>query len=379
MSNAILTPTAVTRESLRVLHAESGMIPHVTRSYDDQFAASGGSAGGKIGPSLKIRKPNKYTVRSGKPINVQDTTEDSVTLTVSTQKGVDMTFDSSELTLSIQDFSKRFITPAVSALAADIDSDLFSLYKDVYNLVGSPGTVPNTALVYLQAGQYLNESLCPMSGRVVAFNPAAQANTVDALKGLFAPGDKIGKQYAKGEMGEALGFKFVMSQNVRAHTCGTRDNTTPLTNAVTAQTGSSLIIDGLDASVTITVGDVFTIDGVYMVHPETKESLGRLQQFVVTAAETADGSGNATLEISPSIIASGATQNMAFHPEAFALATADLILPKGVHFAGREVYDGVSMRVIQAYDINNDVMPCRIDILYGKVTLDAAKACRITA
>ena len=35
-------------------------------------------------------------------------------------------------------------------------------------------------------------------------------------------------------------------------------------------------------------------------------------------------------------------------------ATADLIMPKGVDFASRQVMDGISMRIIRDYDINND-------------------------
>lgn len=399
MSNTILTPTAVTRRALEVLQNNLVFTKQINRQYDDQFA----NEGGKIGTSLKIRLPNQYTVRSGAAINVQDTAESSVTLTVATQKGVDVNFSSAELTMSIDDFSERILMPAMAELAANIDYTGMGMYSDVYQQVGSAGTAPNTALVYLQAAQKLNESAAPMDMRRVVINPAANAATVSALTGLFAPNAAISSQYEKGLMGKnALGFDFYMSQSVNVHTCGTRDNTTPIVNG-SVTSGSSIVVSGADANVTFTVGDVFTVADCFAVNPRTKQSTGALQQFVVTAAATADGAGAVTLTVSPSIVTSGAyqnvtaagaangkalvfvgtastgyAQNIAFHKDAFCLATADLIVPKGVDFAYRAVNEGMSLRVVRQYDINNDLFPCRIDILHGFKTIRPELACRIT-
>ena len=70
-------------------------------------------------------------------------------------------------------------------------------------------------------------------------------------------------------------------------------------------------------------------------------------------------------------------QNLAFTENAFGLVTVPLELPEGVHFAAREEYEGVSIRVVRQYDINNDVIPTRIDVLYGVKTLYPEEACRI--
>ena len=67
---------------------------------------------------------------------------------------------------------------------------------------------------------------------------------------------------------------------------------------------------------------------------------------------------------------------LAFQKGAFAFATADLVMPEGVDWSAREVYDGLSMRIVRAYDINNDKFPCRLDILYGYQTLRAQLAAR---
>ena len=400
MSNTILTPTAVTRKALEILQNNLVFTKLINRSYDSSFA----NEGGKIGTALKIRLPNQYTVRTGAALDVQNTTEESVTLTVATQKGVDVNFSSSELTMSIDDFSERILAPGMAELAANIDFAGMGLYSDIYNQVGTAGQVPNTALVYLQAGQKLDECAAPADMRRVIINPAANANTVSALTSLFNPSQKISGQYEKGLMGKgALGFDFYMSQSVNVHTAGSRTNTTPIVNG-TVTSGSSIVVSGAGASVTYTVGDVFTVADCFAVNPRTKQSTGALQQFVVTAANTSSGGGAVTLAVSPEIVTSGArqnvtssgvlngkalvfvgtastgyAQNMAFHKDAFALATADLIVPKGVDFAYRAVNDGMSLRVVRQYDINNDLFPCRMDILHGFKTLRASQACRITA
>ena len=398
MANTILTPTMITREALRILHNKLTFIGTINRQYDNRFAV----AGAKIGDTLQVRLPNQFTIRSGATLSAQDVTETKVDLVLGTQKGVDINFSSAELTLSLDDFSERILEPAMAVLAANVEADAFNMYKEVYNLVGTAGTVPNTLKTYLQARQKLNENLCPKDNlRAVCINSEAAVEIVDALKGLFHSSSAIEEQYREGMMGRTAGFDWYENELVPVHTNGSMGGT-PLVNGA-SQTGSSLVTDGWTAGNTITKGTVFTIAGVYMVHPETKVSTGKLQQFVVTADVTVDGSGNATLSISPSITTSGAyqtvsgspadnaaitvvgsastsyAQNMAYHRDAFAFVSADLVMPKGVDFAAREVYDGISLRIVRQYDINNDKFPCRIDVFYGYKAVRAQLACRITA
>jgi hypothetical protein len=387
MPNTILTPQQITREALRILHQKCTFIGSINRQYDDQFAKTGA----KIGDSLKIRLPNQYTVRTGKTLSTQDTTETSTTLQVATQAGVDVNFSTAELTLSLDDFSKRIIEPAMARLAAHIESDALSMYKDVYNLVGTAGTVPNSLLTYLEAKQKLDENLAPMdSNRTAHLLPVSTVKLVDALKGLFQDSKEIAEQYREGMMGRTAGLDFYQNTLMPTHTVGS-DVTTVTVNGAT-QTGSTLTAAGGN----LKKGDVFTIAGVYQVHPETKATMPNLQQFVATA------DGTTSLSISPPITVTGATQtvnaspadgaaitvvgtaatgygqNLAFHKDAFAFATADLIMPKGVDWSSREVYDGISLRIVRAYDINNDNLPCRIDVLYGYKTIRPQMACRIT-
>lgn len=403
MANTLLTIDMITRESLRILHGTSAFIKNVNRDYDPSFAKQGA----KIGSTLRIRKPNKYTVTDGRVMTAQDTVEQKVDLAVATQKHVAMNFTSEELTLSMDDFSKRIIKPAISVLAASIDYDALSMSLDVYNSVGTPGTTPASAQVWLDAGAKLDENLAPADDRCIILSPAAQARTVSGLSALFHDGDLIADQYRNGVMKRGLGFKWAMDQNVRNLTTGTNANrATTIDLAANVTTGdSTLSVDGLSGTtVTITAGEVFTIAGCYQVNSETKASTGVLQQFVVTATGTGSGSAITNLAISPTIYGptSGALQNvsvlpssgddlvfygttastvypqnLAFHRDAFTIATADLPMPKAAQMASRQVLDGISMRVWQGDDIINDTFPCRVDVLYGFVATYPELATRV--
>jgi hypothetical protein len=364
----------------------------------------GGNNGYKPGDTVKIAKPAQFTIRSGRTLAPQDVVEDTVSLTVATQKGVDVSFTSAEIAteIAIGQMAKRVLEPAMARLAAEIEKDvLASSYKQIYNLVGTPGTTPATFGVYMDALQRLNETLTPDDDLFAMINPAANAKTVDGLKGLFNSQAEIAKQYKSGYMGDAAGFHFMRNNLMPVHQNGTQGGT-PLVNGA-AQTGSSLVTDGWTAAATINAGTVFTIAGVYAIHPEIKTAMPYLQQFVVTADATANGSGQATLSISPSITTSGARQtvsaavadnaamtlqtgaanglypqNIAFHPDAVRFVSLPLIKPDGVDFAAQETVDGLSVRVIRQYDVVNDTLPCRLDILYGSAVVMPQWAARIT-
>jgi hypothetical protein len=111
-----LTDGDITREALRILKNANGVIRKVDRQYDDRFAKDGAKNGG----NLLIRIPNRYSVTTGRTATTggDNTVETSTTLTVATQKHVSMGFFSSELTLSLDDFSSRYLKPAMSVLAS---------------------------------------------------------------------------------------------------------------------------------------------------------------------------------------------------------------------------------------------------------------------
>ena len=397
-TNTILTPTAVTRKALQILHQKLNFIGTINRQYDDSFA----TAGAKIGDSLKIRLPNQYTVRSGASLSVQNTVEQSTTLQVATQKGVDIEFSSKELTMDIDDFADRILEPAMAVLAANIEADALSMYKDIYNIVDNDGNAL-TFLNIMQGRKLLNDNLALMdNNRTALLSTDHTAKLIDALKGLFQDSNAIKQQYKEGMMGRTGGFDFYENTLLANHTTGTALKTTTYTVNGAVTTNGSASVTVATGATTFKAGDIFTVAGCFRVHPETKVSTGVLQQFVVTA-DYAGGAGS--VSFAPALYTTGALQNvvaagmanssaivkvgagnaeqltpsMVYHRDAFTFATADLVLPKGVDFAAREVYDGISMRTVRQYVISTDQFPCRIDVLYGYKTLRAQLAARIHA
>ena len=393
MSNTILTPTAVTRKALQILHQKLNFIGSINRQYDDSFAKTGA----KIGDSIKVRLPNQYTIRSGANISTQETTEASTTLQVATQKGVDTTFTSAELTLSMDDFAERILEPAMSVLAANMEADALTMALDVYQSVSNVGSAITLNKV-LAARKMLTDSLAPQSERKLVLNTQDNLDLVDGLKGLFQDSATISKQYRDGMVGSTAGFGDIYENTLLAsQATGTALASTTYTVNGASQVGSGVIV--ATGATTFKKGDVITFAGCNRVHPETKADTGVLQQFVVTT-DYAGGAG--TIAISPAIVTSTGRQNvsasptnggavtkiggasaiykpsLAFHKNAFTFATVDMedVSQYGV-WSARESYDGISMRVARQYAISTDAIPCRIDVMYGYKTLRAELAARI--
>ncbi len=399
MANTLLTIDMITRKALEILENNLVITRNVNRQYDDSYAVEGA----KIGTTLRIRLPDRALVTDGAALQVQDDNEQFTTLTVASQKHIGVNFTTAEMTMQLDDFAERVLKPRISQLASSIDADVANSFNNIYQSVGTPGTTPGTSLVLLQAQQKLNEAAAGMSPRYATVNPAANAALVEGMKGLFNPVSTISKQFKSGLMGEGiLGYdELAMSQSIKQFTTGSRSGAHTVTTTVSAQGTSSIAITGT-GSQTIKKGDVFTIANVYSVNPQTRESTGSLQQFVVTEDVAASGGAYAAVKISPAIYTSsvalatvdsfpqsgaavtflgGASsqypQNLVYHRDSIAFATADLLLPQGVDMASRQVHNGISMRVVRQYDINNDRMPCRIDVLYGYSVIRPQMAVRL--
>jgi hypothetical protein len=396
MSNSLLTIDMITRKALEILENNLVLTRTVNRQYDDSFAVEGA----KIGSTLRIRLPDRALVTDGAALQVQDDNEQYTTLTVSSQKHIGVNFTTAELTMQLDDFAERVLKPRISQLASSIDADVANSFKYIGNSVGSPGTTPATSLVLLQAQQKLNENAAVMSPRYATVNPAANAALIEGMKGLFNPVSTISKQFKSGIFGEGiLGYEELnMSQSIKQFTTGSRTGTVTVNASVTAEGSTTVVLTGL-GSTTIKAGDVFTIADVYAVNPQTRESTGSLFQFVALADVTASTTASVTVAAMYSATQALATvdalpvsgkavtflgaastqypQNLIYHKDAIAFATADLLLPQGVDMASRQVHNGISLRVVRQYDINNDRLPCRIDVLYGYSVIRPQMAVRL--
>ena len=399
MSNSLLTLGGITREAVRLWKNSNAFLNSIDRQYDKEYQNSGA----KIGEQLRIRLPNDFVARTGPTLTLNTVNERSTTLVMGTQKGVDVPFSSVDRTLSLQDYSKRILAPMVNTLAGAVAADVMS--GAMPSLMTSNTTTP-TEGDFLDAGAALTDMSAPTGDRKAILSPRTNARVVKGLAGLFNPTGRISRQFDSGEMaGPALGIaEWMQDQTVVTATAGTA---TGLTVSGADQTGNTLTLEATGAG-TLNAGDIITIAGVHQVNRITKQAGATLAQFVVTStvnlaantptavsiypAITPSNAGAAvqyqTVDSSPANaaaitlltagFAAGYRRNMVLRPEAVTLVMADLWMPdKGVVESARESFDGVSLRMITAYDPQTDQTYTRLDVLYGYLWVRNEWACLV--
>ena len=404
--NATITPDWITKNAARILVNNLQFASNINRQYDDQFV----QAGAKVGMTVKARLPQRFRTTKGQALQVQNTTDTYVPVSLTDQANVGMSFSSQEMTTDVDDFRERYIKPAAEQLANTIDFDgLARCYQEVWNAVGTPAVTPTSNLTYLQAGVKLTNGAAPIESRTAVLDPLSNATLSNANFTLFNPQGAIGGMWRSGRMTatNALGVqKWFEDQNVARHTSGAYTTATPEVNGAN-QTGSSLITDGWASGASnLTKGDVFTVEGVFAVNPQNYSSTGALQQFVVTAP-ISDTTGAMTISISPAIVTSGAyqtvtnspadnadvfvigattaltstvsSQSLIFHKDAFTMVMADLVMPNGGARASRYSNNelGVALRLAEQWNAQTDQNVTRLDCLYGFKTIRPELACRI--
>jgi len=418
----ILTNQEISFKNLMVLENSISFTKKVVRRYDDKF----GRTGAKIGYVLNIRKPARSVSTAGQGIQLQDYIERSVPLVLNKQYQQACAFTSSDLSLSLDDFTNRVTKPKIVQLANDIDYDGLQQFQYVPAEVGTPGTVPNTADTYLNALQIIADEGFPIDdedGLSVHLSPRMHRSILPALQGLVATGSGTAsfaflrnlakgeggqEDYFKGLVSKGLGFDWFMSQNVATFTTGTQGGTPVVDGA--SQTGSSILSSGWTASTNVlNQGDIIFFAGVHRINPLTRQSTGDLRPFVVTAGVTSNSSGVVsipiacvdgdgitlagpyqTVDVSPAnnaaITVQGASavtsyRGLAFHPEAFCFGCADLEMYDNQHImemaADKEI--GLAMRMWAQPDINTDRLLMRLDLLGGWLTMYPQGAVRVTS
>ena len=407
MANTLKFIDMVAREALAIAHEKCTFIGTVDRQYDDSF----GKTGAKIGSTLRVRNANQYTRRTGSRVmDVQDQNESTQTITVATQDGVDMRFNSAELTLDtdspadVAAFSKRYIEPAVSVLASGIEGDFLEYAtKATYNSAGTAATAITSLVAPGAARAKLNQNLAPKNNRYIQMDSVTMGGLVNGVAAYFNPSGAIADQYREGMVARTAMADFF--ENERVWRMSTSDDVTGDTDAAALVTDGGTTID-MHTLVPVakqTVGQTFTIAGVYDCHPETKQAYSSLKQFVIVSV------GATTTTISPATYLTGARKNVVtstggelattdfnaktvtfvgaasksyvmplmYQKDAFQFVTADLPLMDDAHKCTRRTQDGLSMRVWMASDIRNDELLMRIDILYGMAALRPEWACKM--
>lgn len=410
MANSVKTVSMIAKEAVTILENNLVFAKKIHRGYDEEYAKN--PNGYKIGTTITIRKPADFTVRDGATASNQDVTEGSTTIVVNKQKGIDFSFTSQELALSMNQLSERVIKPAMVQLANQIDRDVAALYSSVPSWVGTPGQTINSYTDFALGPQRLDEFGVMQDERSAFLSPSDQWGMLGSQTALYIQNAASGA-YRDGSLGMIGGVDTFMSQNIATHTVGVATGT-PLVNGanqnttydLTKDSGTqTLNTDGWTNSTTgiLKAGDVFTIAGVYAVNPVTKAVLPFLREFVVTAdADSGASTGPAALTISPPIITSGAfqtcsaapadnaaitvkgtggtsyRQNLVMHKNAFALVTVPMEAPQGAVNVSRQSYKGINVRLVPYYDGTNDISKWRLDVLYGVKAIDPRLATRIS-
>lgn len=385
MANTLLTIDMITKEALRLAHEKAVFIGTINRQFDDSF----GRSDGKIGDTLRIRYPSQYSRRQGSRVmDVQDATEVSTQLVVATQDGVDMKFNSRELALDLQEFSKIHLEPAMATLISGIEADvLVGCMKSTYQWGGTAGSAVSSLTAAGNARTRLNQSLAPKSDRAVQLDSGTMASLVSGVAAYFNPSSAISEQYREGLVARTAMADYYENERVwsMANCTSVTMSTAKLNGFISTLGQTTMNITSLTVS-SLGVGQKFTLANVFDVHPETKQAYAQLKQFTVVGVTNVS-----SYTISPAIYNSGPRQNVAgtgtttstnaltflgspnstyalglmYHKDAFTFATADLPLMSSAEKCVRRNYDGLSLRVWQDTDIRNDELLTRIDILYG--------------
>lgn len=401
MANTLITSTQITRKFYEQFHSTC----HVARKLSRQYEANLNGADprwGRTGATVNIRIPAQFSVRTGWTMSTQDVEETYVPLTINTVRGVDLNFHDSELAMQIDDFTERYISGPAKQLAAIVDAYCTDyMVKRIPNAVGTPGTAPNSASIFMEARQRIAESLAPPGEDIACvISPRTTTAIVPALASQFNPAGNISRMFEDGQMSNALGMKWFESQTLSSHTTGSRTAVTPIVNGA-SQTGSSVVVSGAGNAVTYTEGDIVTFAGCYDVNRETGQAYSNLKTFRITSTTTSDGAGAITLPISPSIVISGPTKNcsasptnggsvglkgsasstysqdLVFHPKAFQLAFAALPEYSGLDMCKTVTADGFSMRYIRDFDAVNAKVVSRMDVWFGIAAVRPEWATRI--
>lgn len=405
--NTTITPTWILKDVGMGFENNVVFIEKI-RQYDNRYEFGGA----KVGNTVGYRLPQQWLVSDGQALAEQPILDQTVPVSLTNQKHIDFAWSSAQATTEIEEVRRRYTQPAGATLASAADSFAFNaVYRDVYQAVGTPGTTPSTTLTWLQAGVKLTDVSTPHADRIAVLDPMAMATIANTSSTLFNPGGAVSENYRSGQFaGRQLGYSaWYEDQNRPAHTTGTFTASTPIVNGAN-QTGSSLITSGWASGASnLKRGDKFNVAGVFAVNPLSKQSTGRLQDFVFTS-DFSDTTGAMTIPLSPPIIISGALQNVSnspangaavtvwsanpaggtlattvspqslvFHPEAFAFVTADLEMPNGGAEASRvsSPAGGFSLRMAKQWDVRTDQNITRIDMLIGAATLQARLAARV--
>lgn len=407
--NKLLTDSVIAKEALRLLKNNLVMAKLVYRNYEKTF--------GKVGDSINLKLPFRIKSNSGRRLVKSGMTDKTIPFAIDRQEHIGLEYTMKDTTLSIQDFSERYLKSGMVQIANAIDRSLLLTLKTAYHSSGTPGTRPSNFIDFANSAAKQTTYGVPQDGmRSAVIDPFTCAALSDSVTKLFDSKDGS-SSFKKGYKGPVSDFSTYETQNLPTHTVGDYGGTPLIAGTIT--NGTSITTDGWTASKTglLKAGDVFTMAGVYGVNPQNYETTGMLQEFVVQDDVDSDAGGLATISFLPELNDGTATttnadgeaislaayqnvtalpvdnaaiavmgdanatyeQNYLFHKEAIALAMVDLELPKSATVKSRasDPETGLSLSMTAAYDINEQTEITRIDAVWGAKLINPDLAMRL--
>lgn len=314
--------------------------------------------------------------------------------------GMELTFDRAR----DQPYLDMMLNPRAKRLANLTEQFIADSFQNsIWQFTGTPGVPLSTATINT-TDAYMTKLGIPEDGnRFFALDPFINADLATSLSTLFNGTVNRGA-LMDGFVGHLSGFDFFKTNFLRYHVSGVSGTGgTPPTGFINAGTitngpvtgGNTLTLTGLSTStgtVLFNIGDLLQLApsaGVFMINPENYEAITNIPaQFVVTAPVIADGSGNATVFVNPTIVVQGARANvtgaipngaqlylmqshnksLAFHNQAIVFAAPAIKELKGGVEAITTYSDlyKLAMTYTLGADIRNYVQLDRLDIICGE-------------
>lgn len=373
---SFVTAKLIASKALPLLKDKIALLPKVNRDYDSTYK--------KAGDTIQVIKPARTsTVDGASSISGQykEINESAVDVTLDTVRTVPFQVTSKQMALNVDDFTRQVIEPAVTAIAEYVNESIAQKYVDIPYYVGTSGDTPSTLVDIANIRKELNKNRCPndMRSFVMDFDAEAKFIALDSL----AEVDKAGTNSAlrNAAIGRVYGMDLLADSGIQTHVAGGYTALADVTITAGASGASSVTLTSAagDSTAKLVKGDIFSIDDYqFVVTADTDAAVaGVVTASIYPALPNAFGDFTSASVAFPDKTAGGHVANLAFNKNAFCFATAPLAPPRGGADSYTLVADGLSLRVVEDYDINSDINLWRMDILYTVKTLYPELATRV--
>jgi len=357
MGNTLLTPTVIANEALMVLENNLTMAGLVHRDYSTEFV--------KVGDTVTIRKPAKFVAKNFTgTTSAQDITEGSVDVKIDRFRDVSVNVTSKELSLSIKDFSKQVVTPAMQAISQAVDCDLLAVGVEKAGKTIT-GTANATTLANIaDIGKALDLNAVPALNRRLVLNPTHKYRyaLTDNLSKVSYAGDSAVLREAL--LGRIYGMDTYMSQNAPDTLAAAAGTATAYKITATAGASKVALSSVSAATATVKEGDGFIIDGyLYRFTADATAVAGAVEEVAI------DQPIHKAFDAVSALLVNS-TNSLGFHRNGLALVTRNLELPMGAAKAAIASANGIAVRVVFGYDMSTKTDSISFDTIYGIKELD---------